>query len=72
MGNVLKGKCLKNIILAQVFCCDLCQMKFEKYEELAQHNTETHPGNLFLVGEEDPLQEPLVLTTQGLLQTAAR
>jgi hypothetical protein len=47
-------------------------MKFEKYEDLAQHNTETHPGNLYLVGEEDPLQEPLVLTTQGLLQTAAR
>jgi hypothetical protein len=47
-------------------------MKFEKYEDLAQHNTETHPGNLLLMGEEDPLQEPLVLTTQGLLQTAAR
>jgi len=47
-------------------------VNFEKNEDLAQHKQEAHPGNLVVVGEEELLQEPLVLTTQGLLQTAAR
>ena len=61
-----------NLCLSQRFGCDLCDQSFDSSAELEQHQQQAHSGELVVVGEEEMLQEPLLLTTQGLLQASAR
>jgi hypothetical protein len=51
----------------------MCELVYDECEALRRHKEEAHSGDLVVAGEEEELlQEPLVLTTQGLLQAASR